>query len=190
MPRTACSMSSACWAAPAPQLLIDIAHNKPATGTLLACSTSPAVDRHAGCVGLHPYRHFGRKHGVGLDPRPRRDRLGHRQPADRVRRVHDDVHGTVPQPAGPAHSAGAKAARRRDHLGPGQRGRVLTGEYLSHSIAGGAYGPGGAFVRLLLWVYCSAAVFYFGAELVGQQLGFHNLTPAVGCIDEAPPRLE
>jgi len=39
-------------------------------------------------------------------------------------------------------------------------------------------------------VYCSAAVFYFGAELVGQQLGFRNLTPAVGCIDEAPPRLE
>jgi membrane protein len=64
-------------------------------------------------------------------------------------------------------------------------GKFLIGEYLAHSNAGGSYGPAGAFVMLLLWVYYSAAVFYFGAELVGQQPGFDEFASAAPRIDEA-----
>jgi hypothetical protein len=55
-------------------------------------------------------------------------------------------------------------------------------------------GAAAAFLEHDAFTLAAALAFYvtlyFGAELVGQQLGFHNLTPAVGCIDEAPPRLE
>jgi len=47
-------------------------------------------------------------------------------------------------------------------------GKFLIGQYLAHSRAGDAYGPAGAFIVLLVWVYYSALVFYFGAEVVGQ----------------------
>jgi membrane protein len=48
-------------------------------------------------------------------------------------------------------------------------GKFLIGQYLAHSNTGDAYGPAGAFIVLLVWVYYSALVFYFGAEIVGQQ---------------------
>lgn len=49
-------------------------------------------------------------------------------------------------------------------------GKFLIGEYLSHSSIGGSYGPAGAFIVLLVWVYYSSVVFFFGAEIVGQGL--------------------
>lgn len=48
-------------------------------------------------------------------------------------------------------------------------GKFLIGQYLAHSGPGDVYGPAGAFIVLLLWVYYSALVFYVGAEIVGQQ---------------------
>ncbi len=65
-------------------------------------------------------------------------------------------------------------------------GKFLIGEYLAHSNIGGSYGPAGAFIVLLVWVYYSAVVFFFGAEIVGQRLKASNdhdpktpsLTPA------------
>ena len=49
-------------------------------------------------------------------------------------------------------------------------GKFLIGEYLAHSSVGGSYGPAGAFIVLLVWVYYSSVVFFFGAEIVGQRL--------------------
>jgi membrane protein len=49
-------------------------------------------------------------------------------------------------------------------------GKYLIGEYLAHSGIGGSYGPAGAFIVLLVWVYYSSVVFFFGAEIVGQRL--------------------
>lgn len=48
-------------------------------------------------------------------------------------------------------------------------GKFAIGQYLAHSNAGGAYGPAGGLVVLLIWVYYSSAIFYFGAEIVGQE---------------------
>jgi membrane protein len=49
-------------------------------------------------------------------------------------------------------------------------GKYLIGEYLAHSRVGGSYGPAGAFIVLLVWVYYSSVVFFFGAEIIGQRL--------------------
>jgi membrane protein len=58
-------------------------------------------------------------------------------------------------------------------------GKFLIGQYLAHSNVGGSYGPAGAFIVLLIWVYYSAVVFFFGAEIVGQVLPpREELTPS------------
>ena len=43
-------------------------------------------------------------------------------------------------------------------------GNFLIGSYLRHSTVGSAYGAAGSLVALLVWVYYSAQVFFFGAE--------------------------
>ncbi|MBN8726925.1 MAG: YihY/virulence factor BrkB family protein [Xanthomonadales bacterium] len=45
-------------------------------------------------------------------------------------------------------------------------GKALIGVYLAHGNVGGAYGAAGSLVVLLVWVYYSGTVFFFGAELV------------------------
>ncbi len=45
-------------------------------------------------------------------------------------------------------------------------GKVLVGVYLSKGEIGGAYGAAGSVVLLLVWVYFSSAIFFFGAEVV------------------------
>lgn len=45
-------------------------------------------------------------------------------------------------------------------------GKALIGLYLAHGSVGGAYGAAGSLVVLLVWVYYSSAIFFFGAELV------------------------
>ena len=42
----------------------------------------------------------------------------------------------------------------------------LIAVYLAHSSVGGAYGAAGSLVVLLVWVYYSSAIFFFGAEMV------------------------
>ncbi len=44
-------------------------------------------------------------------------------------------------------------------------GKFGIGLYISHSNVGGAYGPAGAFVVLLTWVYYSSIIVLMGAEL-------------------------
>ncbi|HKO90947.1 MAG TPA: YihY/virulence factor BrkB family protein [Polyangiaceae bacterium] len=44
-------------------------------------------------------------------------------------------------------------------------GKLAIGMYLGRSTVGSAYGAAGSFVVLLLWVYYSALVFFFGAEI-------------------------
>ena len=44
-------------------------------------------------------------------------------------------------------------------------GKFAIGLYISHSNIGGAYGPAGAFVVLLTWVYYSSIIVLLGAEL-------------------------
>lgn len=46
-------------------------------------------------------------------------------------------------------------------------GKYLIGMYLAHSTFAGAYGPAGSVALLLVWVFYSAAIFLFGAELIG-----------------------
>jgi len=45
-------------------------------------------------------------------------------------------------------------------------GKFLLGLYLSSSSISSAYGAAGSFVLILVWIYYSAQIFYFGAELV------------------------
>ncbi len=45
-------------------------------------------------------------------------------------------------------------------------GKFLIGVYLSQGEVGGAYGAAGSLVILLVWVYYSSAIFFFGAEVV------------------------
>ena len=45
-------------------------------------------------------------------------------------------------------------------------GKAAIGLYLAHGSVGGAYGAAGSLVVLLVWVYYSSAIFFFGAELV------------------------
>lgn len=43
-------------------------------------------------------------------------------------------------------------------------GKTLIGFYLGHVSAGSAYGAAGSLVVLLIWIYYSAQIFFFGAE--------------------------
>jgi membrane protein len=43
-------------------------------------------------------------------------------------------------------------------------GKVLLGLYLGRTAVGSAYGAAGSFIVVVVWVYYSAMIFYFGAE--------------------------
>lgn len=45
-------------------------------------------------------------------------------------------------------------------------GKWVIGFYLARGDVGGAYGAAGSLVVLLMWVYYSSAIFFFGAEIV------------------------
>ena len=45
-------------------------------------------------------------------------------------------------------------------------GKSIIGLYLSNGDVGGAYGAAGSVVILMVWVYYSSAIFFFGAEFV------------------------
>jgi membrane protein len=44
-------------------------------------------------------------------------------------------------------------------------GKLLIGLYLGRSSVGSTYGAAGSLIVMLLWVYYSALIFFFGAEL-------------------------
>ena len=46
-------------------------------------------------------------------------------------------------------------------------GKYVIGMYLARSPLAGAYGPAGSMALLLVWVFYSAVIFLFGAELIG-----------------------
>ena len=58
-------------------------------------------------------------------------------------------------------------------------GKFAIGQYLAHTGVGGAYGPAGSFVVLLVWVFYSASIFLFGAEVVQALLVFERATLSV-----------
>ncbi len=45
-------------------------------------------------------------------------------------------------------------------------GKWAIGFYLSHGSVGGAYGAAGSLAILLVWIYYSSAIFFFGAEII------------------------
>jgi membrane protein len=59
-------------------------------------------------------------------------------------------------------------------------GRYLIGLYLGKAAVGSTYGAAGAFVVLLVWIYYSALILLFGAELTfvyAQRFGSGVRTP-------------
>jgi membrane protein len=63
-------------------------------------------------------------------------------------------------------------------------GKWVIGVYLARGDVGGAYGAAGSLVVLLVWVYYSAAIFFFGAELVQAWLGVRgeSIEPAAHAV--------
>ena len=53
-------------------------------------------------------------------------------------------------------------------------GKLLIGWYLGYSQLGSAYGAAGSLVVFLAWMYDSAQIFLFGAELVRVRLELHQ----------------
>lgn len=56
-------------------------------------------------------------------------------------------------------------------------GRHFIGLYMGHSGWASIYGAAGSLVALLLWIYYSALIFYFGAELTQVVRNYYNKTP-------------
>jgi membrane protein len=53
-------------------------------------------------------------------------------------------------------------------------GKLLIGWYLGYSQLGSAYGAAGSLVVFLAWMYYSAQIFFFGAELIRVQRELHK----------------
>lgn len=54
-------------------------------------------------------------------------------------------------------------------------GKTVIGLYLAHGDVGGAYGAAGSLVVLLVWIYYSSAIFFFGAELIKAYHAFNDV---------------
>lgn len=70
-------------------------------------------------------------------------------------------------------------------------GRVGITLYLAHSSLRSVYGAAGSLVMFLLWVYYSAHIFLFGAELTrvyAKRFG-SNILPSRGAVWRVPPEL-
>jgi len=60
----------------------------------------------------------------------------------------------------------ARRRRWRDDNGAALHGRkVAVGWYLGTTAANSGYGAAGALILILLWIYYSAQIFLFGAEI-------------------------
>jgi len=70
-------------------------------------------------------------------------------------------------------------------------GKWLIAVYLAHNSVGGAYGAAGSLVVLLVWVYYSSAIFFFGAEMVkGYLAGFGERVDAIESGEQIAPRAD
>ncbi|HKY91982.1 MAG TPA: YihY/virulence factor BrkB family protein [Nevskiaceae bacterium] len=61
-------------------------------------------------------------------------------------------------------------------------GKVLIGEYLGTAAIASSFGAAGTLVMMIVWVYYSAQIFLFGAELTHQyamEHGSHGVAPAM-----------
>ncbi len=56
-------------------------------------------------------------------------------------------------------------------------GKALLGLYLGKTAVGSAYGAAGSLVVVILWVYYSAMIFYFGAEFTRVRAGTRTPSP-------------
>ena len=70
-------------------------------------------------------------------------------------------------------------------------GKAAIGLYLAHGNIGGAYGAAGSLAILLVWVYYSGAIFFFGAELVQAWLTERGqrIEPTAYAVSVVPERL-
>ncbi len=62
-------------------------------------------------------------------------------------------------------------------------GKFLIGLYLGRSAVASAYGAAGSFVIILLWIYYSSLLFFFGAEFTAvytRKHGSHREVPPAG----------
>jgi membrane protein len=70
-------------------------------------------------------------------------------------------------------------------------GKSLIGLYLASGNIGGAYGAAGSVIILMVWVYYSSAIFFFGAEFVQAWTGAKGekipLTENAVRVGKAPP---
>lgn len=57
-------------------------------------------------------------------------------------------------------------------------GRFLIALYLGHSTIASTYGAAGSLVALLIWIYYSCAILFYGAEFVRAYRAVHNLPVA------------
>jgi membrane protein len=66
-------------------------------------------------------------------------------------------------------------------------GKIALGLYLGKSGAMSSYGAAGSFIVILLWVYYSSQILFFGAELTQAfaELNGSRVTPAAGAISTA-----
>jgi membrane protein len=56
-------------------------------------------------------------------------------------------------------------------------GKTLIGLYLGKSSVGSAYGAAGSVIVVIVWVYYSAQLFFFGAELTHAYTEYQLSTP-------------
>ena len=54
-------------------------------------------------------------------------------------------------------------------------GRVVIGIYISYSATSSTYGAAGSLIAILLWVYYTAAILYFGAEFTRAYADFYGI---------------
>src|SRR4029077_8622419 len=65
-------------------------------------------------------------------------------------------------------------------------GKYLLGFYLSHSAVASVYGAAGSLAAVLIWVYYSAQILYFGAEFtkVYAESRGADLAPSAGAVSD------
>ena len=68
-------------------------------------------------------------------------------------------------------------------------GKTAIGFYLGQASVGSAYGAAGSLIALLVWVYYSALIMFFGAEFThAWTIRHHEVTPEPHAIPGAAPQ--
>ena len=64
---------------------------------------------------------------------------------------------------------------------------ILVGLYLGKASVGSAYGAAGSLVAMIVWVYYSAQIFFFGAQFTRVYADTHGDRTAPGGTGSAAP---